>query len=76
MEAFSRIPMIIETHMPSLCGSLPFIDHGAQLRRYDATKVKEREQMKFEAHHTIEALQWLKQGSRSVNKIALEDCWQ
>ena len=46
MEAFSRVPMIIEKHMPSLCGSLPFIDHGAQLRRYDATEVEEREGFK------------------------------
>ena len=33
-----RIRMIIERHMSSLCGSLPFIDHVAQMRMDDITK--------------------------------------
>ena len=33
-----RIRMIIERHMPSLCGSLPFINHVAQMRTNDITK--------------------------------------
>ena len=71
--------MLIETHMPSLCGSLPFIDHAAQMRLDDATtdvdievdmnevemdeELVEREHMNLEAHKTIDVLQLLKSQS-------------
>ena len=45
--------------MPSLCGSLPFIDHGAQLRRYDATKVKEREGFKSNTRY-VKGVVWFR----------------
>ena len=32
-----RIQIIIERNMSSLCGSLPFIDHGAQMRMNNIT---------------------------------------
>ena len=35
-------------------------------------KVEEREWLKSEAHHTIEAFQWLEQGSWSMNKVDID----
>ena len=32
--------------------------------------------MKFEAHHTIEALWWLKQASKSMSKVVVEEFWK
>ena len=31
--------MVIDRHMPSLCGPLPFIDHVAQMVTDDITKI-------------------------------------
>ena len=82
------IRMIIEKHMPSLCGSLPFIDHAAQMRLDDATtdvdievemnevemdeEVVEREQMNLEAHKTIDALQLLESQPGTMNRAEVE----
>ena len=44
-----RLQIIIERHMPSLCGSLPFIDHAAQVRMDDITETK----MEIEAELAI-----------------------
>ena len=35
--------MIVERHMPSFCGLLPFIDHATQMRMDDATMDDELE---------------------------------
>ena len=32
--------MIIERHMPRLCGFLPFIDHAAHMRNEHFTKIE------------------------------------
>ena len=32
--------MVIETHMPTICGSLPFIDHAAQMRMRDIIEIE------------------------------------
>ena len=79
--------MIIEKHMPSLCGSLPFIDHAAQMRLDDATtdvdievemnevemdeEVVERERMNLKAHKTIDALQLLESQWGTMNRASL-----
>ena len=79
--------------MPSLCGSLPFIDHATQIRMDETimdrelestqevevemnVEVDEREEIKLEAHQTMEALQLLEQGWGAVNSAALERCRQ
>ena len=87
------IQMIIESHMPSLCGSLPFIDHATKMRMDDATmdkelestqeakdemnvEVDEREEIKLQAHQTMEALQRFEHGLGAMNNAVVECCWQ
>ena len=61
-----RIRMIIERHMSSLCGSLPFIDHATEMRTGDITETKveleaepiDMESWKSQLQITKEDVQW------------------
>ena len=84
--------MIIDGHIPSMCGSLPFIDHVAQTQMLDITKIKveiavepyvernprtyNKQSWKSRIQKIEEAIQWLKQGLGSFDQDVIMDCIQ
>ena len=81
------IRMIIERHMPHLCGSLPFIDHATQMRMDHNTEIEveaeveqveetnpttsEIESFKSKIQTIVKALQCLEQGSGTFDRATI-----
>ena len=76
--------MIIERHMPHLCGSLPFIDHATEMRTGDITETKveleaepiDMESWKSQLDTIEETIQWFHQGLGYFDRVAIEDFLQ